>query len=230
MSEHTVKSFDDELSYLANLIARMGGLAEAQLDGALQALQTRDSDLANKVIELDKKVDELEQEVHSHTTRMLALRQPLAQDLRYIVGAIKVAGDLERIADYAANAAKRTLIINQIYPVRFISGLIRLGRIVQERVKNILDAYLHQDVKIASSIWIQDEQLEAIHNGLFQELVLFMMEDARNITPCIHLMFIAKNIERVGDHIAHIAETVYFLVNGTSIQDDMTQSGDKIES
>jgi phosphate transport system protein len=219
MNDHTVKSYDEELAYLNNLIARMGGLAEAQLDGALLSLVRRDSDLAGKVIALDSKVDELEQEVHAFTIRMLALRQPVAQDLRTIVGAIKVAGDLERIADYAANDAKRALVLNQLRPVKPIGGLPRLGHLVQELVKGVIDAYIEHDVEKAHKIWKMDEQVDEMYTGLFRELITYMMEDPRNITPCIHLMFIAKNIERVGDHATNIAENVHFLVEGTPIRE-----------
>ncbi len=219
MSEHTVRSYDEELAHLNNLIARMGGLAEAQLDGALQALVRRDSALAGKVIACDIKVDELEQEVHAFTVRMLALRQPVAQDLRAIVGAIKVSGDLERIADYAANAAKRALVLNQLRPVRPIAGVPRLGHLVQELIKGVLDAYMELDVEKAVKIWRQDEEVDEMYTGLFRELITYMMEDPRNITACIHLMFIAKNIERIGDHATNIAENIHYLVTGAPIRD-----------
>ncbi len=215
--EHTVRSYDEELSHLSNLIARMGGLAEAQLEGAVQALGTRDSELAGEIIAGDAKVDEIEQEVHAFTLRMLALRQPVAQDLRAIVAALKISGDLERIADYAANVAKRTLVLNQIPPVNPGLGVIRLGHQVQQIVKNVLDAYAEEDVDKAVRVWRQDSEVDDIYTSLFRELITYMMEDPRNITPCIHLMFIAKNIERIGDHATNIAETIHFLVRGRTI-------------
>ncbi len=217
--EHTVRSYDEELSHLSNMIARMGGLAEAQLDGALQSLVKRDSDLAGKVIASDAKVDELEQEVHGFTVRLLALRQPVAHDLRLIVGALKVSGDLERIADYAANVAKRALVLNQLPPVKPTAGVPRLGRLVQDIVKAVLDAYVEQDKEKAIKVWKQDEEVDDMYTGLFRELITYMMEDPRNITPCIHLMFIAKNIERIGDHATNIAETIHFLVQGAPIRE-----------
>jgi phosphate transport system protein len=219
MNEHTVRSYDEELSHLTNLIARMGGLAEAQLEGAIQALVKRDSDLASKVIASDTKVDEIEQEVHSFTVRLLALRQPVAHDLRLIVGALKISGDLERIADYAANVAKRALVLNQVPPVKPTAGVPRLGRLVQEIVKEVLDAYVEQDNDKAVKVWRQDEEVDDMYTGLFRELITYMMEDPRNITACIHLMFIAKNIERIGDHATNIAETIHFLVEGTHIRE-----------
>ncbi len=225
--EHTVRSYDEELSHLNNMIARMGGLAEAQLDGALQALAKRDSDLAGKVIASDSKVDEIEQEVHAFTVRLLALRQPVAHDLRMIVGALKVSGDLERIADYAANVAKRALVLNQVPPVKPTAGVPRLGRLVQEIVKDVLDAYVEQDKEKAVKVWKQDEEVDDMYTGLFRELITYMMEDPRNITACIHLMFIAKNIERIGDHATNIAETIHFLVQGTPIR-EVRPKGDSI--
>lgn len=215
--EHTVRSYDEELSYLNNLIARMGGLAEAQLDGAIQALVRRDGDLANRIIAADSKVDEIEQEVHAFTVRLLALRQPMAQDLRAIVGALKVSGDLERIADYASNAAKRVLVLNQLPPAKPVSGVPRLARLVQQILKEVLDAFVEQDVERATKVWAQDEEVDEMFTGLFRELITYMMEDARNITACIHLMFIAKNIERIGDHATNIAETIHFNVKGVPI-------------
>lgn len=214
---HTVRSYDEELAHLTNMIARMGGLAEAQLESAIQAMIRRDSDLAGKVIAADVKVDEIEHEVHSFTVRLLALRQPVASDLRHIVGALKISGDLERIADYAANVAKRTLVLNQIPPVRPTAGVPRLARVVQEVVKDVLDAYIEQDDAKAIKVWRQDEEVDAMYTGLFRELITYMMEDPRNLTACIHLMFIAKNIERIGDHATNIAETIHFLVKGTPI-------------
>jgi phosphate transport system protein len=217
--EHTVRSYDEELSYLNNLIARMGGLAEAQLDGAIQALIKRDSDLAGRIVAADAKVDEMEQEVHDFTVRLLALRQPVAQDLRSIVGALKVSGDLERIADYAANAAKRVLVLNQLPPAKPVSGVPRLARLVQQILKDVLDAFVEQDVEKAVKVWTQDEEVDEMHTGLFRELITYMMEDARNITACIHLMFLAKNIERIGDHATNIAETIHYLVKGVPIRE-----------
>jgi phosphate transport system protein len=219
MNEHTVRSYDEELSYLNNLIARMGGLAEAQLDGAIQALVKRDGDLASRIVAADAKVDELEHEVHAFTVRLLALRQPMAQDLRAIVGALKVSGDLERIADYAANAAKRVLVLNQLPPAKPVSGVPRLARLVQQILKEVLDAFVEQDVDKATQVWTQDEEVDEMYTGLFRELITYMMEDARNITACIHLMFIAKNIERIGDHATNIAETIHFLVKGVPIRE-----------
>lgn len=218
MTEHTVKSFDDELAHLTNTISRMGGLAEAQLAAAMQALANRDSDLAVRVVAADAQVDSMEQDVQHFTVRMLALRQPVAADLRHIVAALKIASELERIADYAANVAKRSLVLNQQPAVKPVGAVVNLARMVQEILKDIMDAYVDQDVAKAISVWNRDEEVDDLYTGLFRELITYMMEDPRTITACTHLMFMAKNIERIGDHATNIAETLHFLVVGTPLK------------
>jgi phosphate transport system protein len=218
MSEHTVKSYDDELSHLTNIIARMGGMAEAQLASAMQALGKRDSDLAARVAAGDARIDEMEQEVQQFTIRMLALRQPVASDLRHIVAALKISSELERIGDYAANVAKRTLVLNQLPAVRPTVAVLHLAKIVQEILKDILDAYIERDVEKAIRVWNRDEEVDEMYTGLFRELLTYMMEDPRTITACSHLMFMAKNIERIGDHATNIAETLHFVVVGSPIK------------
>jgi phosphate transport system protein len=218
MSEHTVKSFDEELAHLTNMVARMGGLAEAQMAAALQSLATRDSDLAARVVASDTQVDELEQEVQHFTIRLLALRQPMAADLRQIVAGLKIASELERVADYAANVAKRALVLNQQPAVKPVGAVLNLGRLVQDILKDIMDAYVDRDVDKAVAVWNRDEEVDDLYTGLFRELITYMMEDPRTITSCTHLMFMAKNIERVGDHATNIAETLHFLVVGTPLK------------
>lgn len=218
MSEHTVKSYDEELTHLTNIIARMGGLAEAQLTAALQGLSTRDSDLAANVVAGDARIDELEHEVQHFTVRMLALRQPVASDLRHIVAALKISSELERVGDYAANVAKRSLVLNQLPAVKPVSAVLHLARIVQEILKDIIDAYIERDVEKAISVWNRDEEVDDMYTGLFRELITYMMEDPRTITACTHLMFMAKNIERIGDHATNIAETLHFLVVGSPLK------------
>ena len=217
--EHTVRSYDEELAHLSNLIARMGGLAEAQLEGAVQALLHRDSERAGSIIAGDSKVDDLEQEVHSFTVRLLALRQPVAQDLRAIVAALKISGDIERIADYAANVAKRSLVLSQFTLPFSLTGLAHMARLVQEHLKMVIDAIGEADAEKAIEVWRSDESVDEIYNALFRELITYMMEDPRNITPCTHLLFIAKNLERIGDHATNIAETVYYAVRGEVLPD-----------
>jgi phosphate transport system protein len=217
VAEHTVKSYDEALKRLNNNIARMGGLAERQLAAAIEAMMQRDSAAAAEVVRGDAKVDELEREIDELAVRLLALRQPMASDLRNIVAALRIAGDIERIADYAANVAKRAIALAQVAPVRPVAAIPRMGAVVQEMIKDVLDAYANRDVERAHAVWTRDEELDELYSSLFRELLTYMMEDARNITGSTHLLFIAKNIERIGDHATNIAEQVHFLVTGAPI-------------
>lgn len=214
-SEHTVKAFDEQLKRLDHLIAEMGGLAETQLANAIEALIKRDGDKALRVVGVDMRLDELELEVDHHTVMLLALRQPMASDLREIIAALKTANILERIGDYAKNVAKRTATLIEMPPVPPSLTIGRLGRLAQEMVKDVLDAYLARDVDKANMVRERDKELDALYTSLFRELLTYMMEDARNITACTHLLFVAKNLERVGDHATNIAEITHFLVKGT---------------
>jgi len=217
-SSHIVKSFDEELKRLKSNVARMGGLAEAQIAGAIDAIVKRDTDLAARIVESDQKVDDLEREIDDHVVNMLALRQPMASDLRFIISALRISGAVERIADYATNVAKRTVALSQVAPVRPQHAVPRMGAVVREMVKDVLDAYVNQDVDKAIAVWKRDEELDEMYSSLFRELLTYMMEDPRNITACTHLLFIAKNLERIGDHATNIAETVHYLVRGTPIR------------
>jgi phosphate transport system protein len=214
VAEHILKSYDQELQRLDNSIAEMGGMAESQLAAAIDAVVKRDSDLASSVIEGDAKVDELEHEVEGQVVRLLALRQPMARDLRQIVAALKTSTDLERICDYAANVAKRSIVLNQSAPVKPVYALPRMGTLCQAMIKDMLDAYVERDAEKAMAVWLRDEELDEMYTSLFRELLTYMIEDARNITACTHLLFMAKNLERIGDHTTNIAETLYFLVHG----------------
>ena len=213
-SEHVVKSFEDELKRLHSMISRMGGLAETQLADAIRAVIERDSELAAEVVESDPKVDELEREVDDLALKVLALRQPMAVDLRAILSALKIGSELERIADYATNVAKRSIALNQIPAIRPVHSIPRMGQVVKEMINDVLDAYVSNDVDKAVRVWNRDEELDEMYSSLFRELLTYMMEDARNITAATHLLFIAKNIERAGDHVTNIAELVSFRVNG----------------
>ena len=216
-TEHTVKSFDEELKRLSDMVAQMGGLAEAQLQGAIEALVGRDAEQAARVVQGDARIDLLERQISSHTVRLLALRQPMAVDLREIVAALKISSDIERIGDYAANVAKRSIVLNQSPPVKPVYTLPRMVRLAQALTKDVLDAYVARDADKALVVWARDEELDEMYSSLFRELLTYMMEDPRNITACTHLLFMAKNVERIGDHATNIAETVYFLVNGTPL-------------
>jgi len=225
-SEHLVKSFDEQLEKLNATISEMAGLAESQLQTALDALSRRDTDLAQRVIAGDARVDQLEKDVANQVVRLLALRQPMAIDLRAIVSALKISSDIERIADYAANLAKRSLVLAQIPPMRSIGGVERLGRLVLTLLKDVFDAFANNDVQKAMSVWLRDEEVDDMYTSLFRELLTYMMEDPRNITPCTHLLFMAKNIERMGDHATNIAELIQFKVTGKEMT-EARPKGDK---
>ncbi len=213
-TDHIVKSFDDDLRHLHLIVARMGGLAEEQLANALTAIAEQDSALATAVIAADSKVDELEREGEQHVVRLLALRQPMAIDLRAILGALKIANAVERIADYAKNVAKRALVLNAMPAVAPAQSIPRMGRAALSMLKDVLDAFNANDAEKAMDVWQRDESLDDLYNSLFRELITYMMEDPRNITACTHLLFIAKNLERIGDHCTNIAEAIYFGVKG----------------
>jgi phosphate transport system protein len=215
--DHIVKSYDDELKRLTGELQRMGELALSQLEAAIDAVIARDSDEAMKVVHGDATIDALEHEVSQDVVRLLALRQPMARDLREILAALRIATDIERIGDYAANVAKRSMVLNQSAPVQLVSALPRLARLAQSLVADVLAAYRENDADKALEAWARDEELDEQYTGLFRELLTHMMEDPRNITPCTHLLFMAKNLERIGDHATNIAENVYFLVHGSQI-------------
>jgi len=226
VSEHVIKSYDDELRRLDNCITEMGGLAESQLALAMDAVTRRDTAFAQQVIEGDLRVDELEGEIEELVVRLLALRQPMAVDLRQIIAALKIGSDLERIGDYAANVAKRSLVLTQLPPVRPAYSVPRMGRLAQAMIKDILDAYVERDADKALAVWSRDEELDEMYTSCFRELLTYMIEDARNITTCTHLLFMAKNVERIGDHTTNIAETIYFLVHGTRLK-ETRRKGDR---
>src|SRR6516225_1134689 len=216
-SEHIIKSYDEELRRLNNTITRMGGLAESQVAASIDAVVKRDSDLAASVVETDAEVDQLEHDVSLLVVRLLALRQPMARDLREILAALKIASDLERICDYAANVAKRSIALNQTPPVRPVYALPRMAQLAQLLIKDVIDAYVARDADRAYAVWMRDAELDEMYSSLFRELLTYMMEDPRNISACTHLLFMAKNIERIGDHATNIAEDLYYLVHGTPL-------------
>ncbi|MBN8890774.1 MAG: phosphate transport system regulatory protein PhoU [Acetobacteraceae bacterium SCN 69-10] len=219
MPEHIVKSYEQELKRLSALITGMGGMVEAQVAAACEAILHKDGEAANRAIESDPKVDAMEREVEQDVIRLLALRQPMAQDLRHIVAGLKITGDMERIGDYAANVAKRSIVLTQFNLPFALSGLSHMARLVQENLKLIVDAFGESDTDKALLVWRSDEAIDEIYNALFRELITYMMEDPRYITPCTHLLFIAKNLERIGDHATNIAETIYYAVRGIPLTD-----------
>ena len=217
--DHVVKSYDQELKRLRNMMTQMGGIVESQVALAAEAIMHRDAASATRVVEEDPKVDALEREVEAFVIRMLALRQPVAADLRHIVAALKITGDLERIGDYAANVAKRSIVLAQFSLPYSLAGLAHLAVMVQGQLKSIIDALGDNDADKAVEVWRSDQVVDDIYNAIFRELITYMMEDPRNITPCTHLLFIAKNLERIGDHATNVAENLYYAVKGESLPD-----------
>lgn len=219
LQEHIVKSFDQALDGLRRTIMEMGGLAENQIETAIRSVVRRDTGLAAEVVRLDSRMDAYEDAVDAGAVRLLALRQPVAADLREIVSALKIAADLERVGDYAANIAKRAMTLSHAPPgLRPVSGIPRMGRRVQANIKEVLDAYTERDVGRALDAWSRDGEVDDLYTSLFRETLTYMLEDPRNITPCTHLLFIAKNLERIGDHATNIAETIHYLVEGRPIR------------
>jgi phosphate transport system protein len=217
MSDHTVKAFTEELDALTQEVARMGGLAEAAVSESLAAVIRRDAELAQGVIERDPKIDALQREIEKRAIRLFALRQPMASDLRVVLTAWRIAGELERVGDLAKNIAKRSLILNQSEPIGLTRSIERMGKLAAAHLKQVLDAYANRDVEAAIAVWFQDDNIDAHYNSLFRELLTYMFEDPRTISSGAHLLFIAKNIERIGDHGTNIAEYIHFLVTGEEI-------------
>jgi phosphate transport system protein len=220
MPEHTAKAFDVDLQEITRMVAEMGGLAERQIADSVDALARRDSDRAQRTVAGDPSIDALQAEIEEKAVLTIARRQPMAVDLREIIGALRVANDLERIGDLAKNIGKRVLALDgEFHPPKLIRGVEHMGALVLTQLKEVLDAYAGHDLKKALVVWNGDEEVDAMCTSLFRELLTYMMEDPRNITFCIHLMFCAKNIERMGDHATNIAETVYYMIEGHAIAD-----------
>jgi phosphate transport system protein len=221
MNEHTTKAFDVDLQELARLTAEMGGLVEKQIADSVDALSKRDVERASRVVASDVAVDALQRAIEEKAVLTIARRQPMAVDLREILGALRLANDLERIGDLAKNIAKRvTAITGDFHPQRLLRGVQHMSALVLGQLKQVLDSYAGHDLSKALAVWKGDEEVDAMCTSLFRELLTYMMEDPRNITFCIHLMFCAKNIERMGDHATNIAETVHFMIEGRAITDD----------
>jgi len=227
MNEHTAKAFDVDLQDLSRMVAEMGGLAEKQIADSVDALAKRDSDRAERVIGADAAIDVLQREIEERSVLTIARRQPMAVDLREIVSALRIANDLERIGDLAKNIAKRVMPITaDFHPQKVIRGVEHMAALVLAQLKQVLDSYGSRDIASALAVWKGDEEIDALCTSLFRELLTYMMEDPRNISFCIHLMFCAKNIERMGDHATNIAETVYYMVEGHPIADQRPKGDD----
>jgi len=218
---HTAKAFDADLQELTRKVAEMGGLAEKQIANSVKALAKRDAKLAQTVVAADPAIDSLQREIEEKAILTIARRQPMAVDLREIVGALRVSNDLERIGDLAKNIAKRVVALgDEFHPAKVIRGVEHMTDLVLGQLKQVLDAYARSDIAKALEVWRRDEEVDAVNNSLFRELLTYMMEDPRNITFCTHLLFCAKNIERMGDHATNIAETVHYVVQGHALVDE----------
>lgn len=219
--QHIASAFDRDLEAIQAQIMKMGGLVEASIRDAAVSLETRDEDLAEQVRKGDKAIDGLEELINEETARVIALRAPTAIDLRLVLSVMKIGANLERIGDYSKNMAKRTGVLSQMAPINDSAGsLRRMAREVERMLKDALDAYIQRDKDLALDVIDRDRDIDQMYNALFREFLTFMMEDPRNITACMHLHFIAKNIERMGDHVTSIAEQVVYLVTGVHPEDD----------
>jgi phosphate transport system protein len=229
--EHIIKSYDDELTRLTGEIVRMGELAVSQLEASIDVVERRDERAAQRVVDNDEAIDSLEQEISHDVVRLLALRSPMAGDLRNVFAALRIAADIERIGDYAANVAKRSIPLSMVAPITATGSLGHLAELAATEVRTVLAAYRDRDAESAYQVWKDDADLDDAYTALFRQLLTYMMEDPRNITPCTHLLFMAKNIERIGDHATNIAENVWFLVHGEPLtaqrnKRDLTSSPD----
>jgi phosphate transport system protein len=231
MAEHIVSSYDNDLQGLRRRITEMGGIAEKMLVDAIAALVRHDKALAQTVIASDSRLDVLQREVEESAILTIARRQPLAVDLRETISAIRVSGDVERIGDLAKNIAKRALAIGEEFqPQKIVLGLQHMSDLVLGQLKDVLDAYTQQDTAKAIDVWKRDGAIDALYTSLFRELLTYMMEDPRNISFCTHLLFCAKNIERIGDHTTNIAETVHYLVLGENLAIDRPKNDRSIDA
>ena len=216
MSQHIVTSYEDELKGLSRSIAEMGGLAEQLVDQSITALLRSDAALARSVVAADRQIDDLHRQIEERAILVIARRQPMAQDLRETIAAFRIVSDLERVGDLGKNIAKRALAIQDHAPFsqKLRVGVEHLAELGLQQLGKVLDSYGTRDVAKAREVCARDEEIDAVYTSLFRELLTYMMEDPRNITMCTHLLFCAKNIERIGDHATNIAETVYYLVTG----------------
>jgi phosphate transport system protein len=214
---HTVKSFDDDMNELTGRIVDMGGIAERQLADAIEALVERDAELAQRVIDRDRSVDSLEEEIDQTVIRLLATRQPMAIDLRIIAMALKISNDLERASDYAKGIAKRVIRLSERPQLKPLVTIPLMAQTCQEMLKQVLDAYVERDAEKAMEVWQRDHEVDAFYDGLFRELLTYIIEDPRRTQTCIDLLFIAKNLERIGDHATNIAEKIHYMIHGSQI-------------
>ncbi|GGA89730.1 phosphate transport system regulatory protein PhoU [Brucella endophytica] len=220
-SQHTVRSYDEELKFLAHKIAEMGGHAERMVEQSVEAIVNADNALAQRVISDDLILDASEREIDDRAVTIIAKRQPMASDLREIIGAIRISSDLERVGDLGKNIAKRVAAVSEArQPIKVYRGLQTLAELALTQLKDVLDAFASRSVQQINIVRDRDDEIDAMYTSLFRELLTYMMEDPRNISACTHLLFCAKNIERIGDHATNIAETVYYIVTGQQMPPD----------
>ena len=225
---HTVKSYEEELKKLNRNIIKMGGFCEDALGKAIQAITTRNSDNAEAVIKDDEKIDKFETLIEQQVVNLIALRQPMAIDLRETVTALKISSDLERIGDLAKNISKRTLLLNENLPKNLVDAIIRVSSDAQKQLKSILDAYLERSSSMAINVWESDEQIDDLTNLCMQEVIRYLKDNENNLSDGTHLLFVTKNIERIGDHTTNIAEQVYYLVKGEYLEGDRPKGTEPI--
>lgn len=227
MTQHTVKAYGDELAQLTAEVVRLGGLAEAQLAEAVEAVARRDVALAHTVILRDQKLDDLQKDIERKAVRLIALRQPMALDLRQTLGALKISLSLERTGDLAKNIAKRSLILSEAEPLTGLTrSFERMGKLVVQRFRDVLDAYTASELQGAHTVWSSDDDVDEHYGAMFRELLTYMMQDPRTIGPCAHLLFMAKNLERIGDHATNIAEIIHYQVTGEDMIHDRPKQSD----
>jgi phosphate transport system protein len=218
MTDHTTKAFDVDLRELTRMVEEMGARVLKQIADSLDALASHDSDLGQRAIAVDPEIDSLQHAIEEKAVLTIARRQPMAIDLREIIGSVRISNDLERVGDLSKNIGKRILpLAADVHPENLMLGVERMGELVLGRMRGVLDSYSRRDLDLALTVWNGDEEVDSLCTSVFRELLTYMMEDAHNITYCIHLMFCAKNIERMGDHATNIAETVYYIIEGRAI-------------
>lgn len=217
LADHIVSAYDADLNTLYAKMSEMGSMTEAMLSDVIKSLKKRDNELASAVIAQDTHVNKLQEEIDEDALRIIALRQPLATDLRKVMGAVRVANDLERVGDLAEGIAHRTLSLNEVDRISLTKGVARMGKLVKSQLAQALDALLREDIDLAVQVWLADEDVDEMYNSIFRELLTYMMADPRTITAAASLLFIAKNLERIGDQSTNICESIYFTVNGTHL-------------
>jgi phosphate transport system protein len=225
LADHIVSGYDDDINQLTTALAELGGLVETMTAESVRCIKKRDSDLAKKVIKMDHQANKLQEQIDEDALRLMALRHPMATDLRRTIGAIRCANDLERVGDLAEGIARRAISINEEDKIDLAKGVSRIGKLVKTQLSGALDALMREDAEKALQVWLADEDVDEMYNAIFRELLTYMMGDPRTITACASFLFVAKNLERIGDHATNICETVYFTVNGKQLVNDSSLEG-----